>query len=211
MKKLITFLAFASLSSFTTQAQISIGPEVGFNLTSVQAKAEGVSANLDSKAGFRIGAIADIGLTSHLFLRPSIQYAMFGGKDGDVKKLTNESATFSINYLHIPVSVLYKFGETGLGRFYVGVTPYLGYAFGGKTKFAGIEKDLEIGSDKDKDDIKPLDFGAGIKVGYELPLGLYVDASFLQGFSNNDPVGNSDNKQTNRLITIGVGYYLFNF
>jgi hypothetical protein len=39
-------------------------------------------------------------------------------------------------------------------------------------------------------------------------MGLYVDASFVQGLTNNMPGGDADNKMSNRNITIGVGYFI---
>lgn len=207
MKKIILSAMAALITAGAANAQIRFAPEVGLNLSSVGGKSAGASMNSGMNIGARIGAVADIGITDHIFVRPGIQFSMMGGKNGDLKYGT-EDATLAINYIQVPVNLLYKLNGAGEGGLYFGLVPYFGYALGGKHKIGSESKSLEIGSDEAKDDIKALDLGAGIKVGYELPMGLYVDAAFIQGLANLVPGGNSDNKMTNRNITIGVGYFI---
>jgi hypothetical protein len=206
MKKLILSAIATAITFSAVNAQsIAIGPEAGLNLTTVNVKSSGASLNTGFGIGGRVGAVAEIAFTKNLYFRPGLQFSMLGGKDGDYPSGT----TITINYLQLPLNVVYKLGKEGEGRFYFGVTPYLGYALGGKYKNSTISESLKIGSDDATDNVKALDFGAGVKVGYELPMGFYADAAFLQGLSNNQPGGNSDNKMTNRIITVGVGYFLF--
>ncbi len=205
MKKLIVAALAAIVSVSAANAKIGIAPELGLNIASLNGKSIGEGMNSGMKIGARIGAVADIGVTEHIFVRPGLQFSMMGGKDGDL----GDDHSIALNYLHIPINVLYKTGSEGDGRFYVGLVPYLNYALGGKFKTSAGDADIEFGSDEAKDDLKSLDFGAGIKVGYELPMGFYVDASFMQGLSNLIPGGDADNKMANRNISIGVGYFVF--
>lgn len=207
MKKIV--LTIASLITLSAaQAQVRFGPEVGLNLSSVNSKATNPLTNAvdrqtsDMKVGFRIGGVADIALTSHLYLRPGVFFSQMGGKEDILG--SDFKATY--NYIQVPVNVLYKLGTDGGGRFYFGLLPYVGFAIGGKYELASQEVDVEVGDDVAKDDLKALDLGIGIKAGYELPFGMYFDASFMQGVANTAPGGNSDNKNNNRLITIGIGY-----
>lgn len=213
MKKLIAIAALAAATISTASAQMRFGPEVGLNLTSIQTKVDGTSDNSDMKIGARFGAVADIPMTANLYLRPGIQFSMMGGKK-EVKEdffgtTYTYTSTVTLNYIQVPVNILYKFGEEGGGRFYVGLTPYLGFGISGtaKVKFEGESESekIKFGSGDDAD-VKAMDFGAGLKLGYELPMGLYFDVAFLQGLSNNVPKGDSDHKMTNRNITIGIGY-----
>ena len=205
MKKLIVAAVATMLSAGADNAKIGIAPELGLNLASLNGKTMGESMSSGMKIGARIGAVADIGVTENIFVRPGLQFSMLGGKDGDL----GDDVSWSLNYLHIPINVLYKLGSEGDGRFYVGLVPYINYALGGKAKHGDLEADIEFGDDEATDDLKSLDFGAGVKVGYELPMGLYVDASFMQGLSNLVPGGDADNKVSNRNISIGVGYFVF--
>lgn len=209
MKKIIFATLTGLLSASLASAQIGIAPEIGLNLASLSGKGAGESMSSGMKIGGRVGAMVEFGITKNIFVRPGIQYSMLGGKNGDLNKGMDVDVTETINYLQVPVNVLYKFGKPGDGRFYVGVVPYVGFALSGKGKVGDLSVDMEIGSDKTKDDLKPIDFGAGIKVGYELPMGLYFDASYMLGLTNNVPGGDADNKVSNRNITIGVGYFVF--
>ncbi|MBS1615532.1 MAG: PorT family protein [Bacteroidetes bacterium] len=207
MKKIIIASMAALLSAGFASAQVGIAPELGLNLASISGKGGGNSMNSGMLPGARIGGMVELGLTKNIYLRPGLQFSMMGGKGGDLKVLNND-LTMSINYILIPINVLYKLGKAGDGRFYAGLEPYLGFALGGKYKVSGSTTDLKIGGDAGKDDVKPLDFGAGVKVGYELPMGLYFDVAYLLGITNNLPGGNSDNKMSNRNISIGVGYFI---
>lgn len=210
MKKLLAIAALSVATITTASAQLRVGPEVGLNLTTVQKKIMGNSENSDLKVGGRIGIVADLALTNSLYLRPGVQFAMMGGKESVTIPATivtpekTYTTTTDLSYIQVPVNVLYKFGEAGYSRLYIGLTPYVGFAIGGKQKSDGLpDYTIEFGDDKD---MKSLDFGAGLKLGYELPMGLYVDLSYLQGFTNNLPKGNSDNKFNNNNITLGIGY-----
>jgi hypothetical protein len=207
MKKIILSAVAALLTVGAANAQLSIAPEVGLNIASLNGKGGGNSISSGMNIGARVGAVVEFGITNNIFLRPGLQFSMLGGKGGDLK-IGNTEVTETINYIQVPVNVLYKLGEEGDGRFYVGLVPYFGFAIGGKYKVQDVSESLKIGSDEAKDDVKALDLGAGIKVGYELPMGLYVDAAFMQGLANIVPGGNSDNKVMTRNITIGVGYFV---
>ncbi len=207
MKKIIFATIAALLSAGFASAQVGIAPELGLNLASLTGKGGGNSMSSGMLVGARIGGMVELGLTKNIYLRPGLQFSMMGGKGGDLKVL-NTDLTESINYIQVPINILYKLGKAGDGRFYAGLEPYLGFAIGGKYKGGGNSEDLKIGTDDKTDDVKPLDFGAGIKVGYELPMGLYFDVAYLLGITNNLPGGNSDNKMSNRNFTIGVGYFI---
>src|ERR1043165_1174974 len=195
MKKIILAAVAATLVSSAANAQnISFGPEIGLNLSSLTGKTAGKSDNSSILPGARIGAVADIGVTEHIFVRPGIQFSMMGGKD-DVAGVEVKTM---INYIHVPVNVLYKLGEEGESRIYFGIVPYFGYAVSGKQKIGDNSTDLKIGTKEHEDNLKPMDFGAGVKVGYEFPMGLCVDAAFLQGLTNLVPGGDADNKTNTR-------------
>ncbi len=201
MKKIIFAAAAAlSLMAGAAQAQTSFGLEAGLNLTSLGGKVVSESTNSGIMAGARVGGVADIMLTDAIYFRPGIQFSLMGGKNGDFHDLS-----FNINYLQIPLNVLYKLGEEGSNRFYFGLTPYVGVALGGKVKSGSSSEDLKIGDKEGEDDIKRLDFGLGAKVGYEFSMGFGVDASFNQGLSNVFTTSGFDLK--NRNISIGLNYF----
>ncbi|MGB4774970.1 MAG: hypothetical protein WBP45_07360, partial [Daejeonella sp.] len=77
------------------------------------------------------------------------------------------------------------------------------------TKFDG---DLKFGNnynendDENNDDYKPLDFGLNVLAGYQLTNGFNIGANYGLGLANLNPSGNSNNKESNNVISISVGF-----
>lgn len=203
MKKIFLFAASALMIQ-SASAQLSIAPEVGFQMTNVKLKSMGTDVDTKLKPGFRAGVNLDLGITEHLHLQPGLFYSGNGAK----QDLLGVKSTMSVNYLQIPVMLNYMTGEAGDNRFFVGIGPYLGYAFSGKWKSGSTKIDLEIGSDEAKDDIKALDFGANVNVGYMLSNGFYARAFYSMGLSNIATGGDSDNSMKNSGFGIALGYNL---
>jgi hypothetical protein len=134
MKKFIFATLTGLLSAGLASAQIRIAPEVGLNLSSVNMKLGGESLSASMKVGGRVGAMVELGLTKNIFLRPGVQYTMLGGKNTLSFMGVDIDATTTINYIQVPVNVLYKFGNPGESRFYVGLVPYVGFALSAKSE-----------------------------------------------------------------------------
>jgi hypothetical protein len=196
MKKLVILAALSVICIKQSMAQVRFGPELGLNLSSISFKGEDESETSDMKVGFRVGGVADIGITSHLYIQPGIFYSVLGGKQEDV--------TENISYIQVPVHINYKLGEAGGGRFFFGLTPYFGYAISGKIKVGDEDVDLNIGSDEAEDDLKALDFGIGINLGYEMPMGLFFRGQYGFGLANY-ALGDGE-EQRNRNIAITAGW-----
>ncbi len=190
-----------ALIATTANAQLAIAPELGLNLANVTGKSGGVSTDTKMKAGLAIGAVIDLGIADNIYFQPGLFYLMNGAKanTGDV--------TMNINTLQIPLNFVYKLGEEGGNRFFFGVGPYLGYNISANYKAGGNSTTIDIGTDKTKDGLKPLDFGAGVNVGYLMSMGVFVRAHYQMGFANLDPISDADNTMKSSAIGITVGYY----
>lgn len=205
MKKMI-LLASVALIAQTASAQLSIAPEAGFQMTNANIKFGGDKVDTKMKAGFRVGANLDMGLTENLHVQAGLFYSGMGTKkDAQLGGLVPEQ-TISYNYLQIPVYINYMTGKAGDNRFFAGVGPYLGYAIGGKAKMGDNSEDIKIGTEKGEDDIKPMDFGVNVNIGYMLSMGLYARAHYSMGLSNNVPGGDSDFSGKNSGFGISLGY-----
>jgi hypothetical protein len=214
MKKLFLFASAAFITQ-TAFAQLSVAPELGFQMTNVPTKSDGEKVKANLKAGFRIGANLDLTILEQLHLQGGIFYSDKGGKT------TNETlgsgtvvleSTATLNYLEIPFYLNYMTGEAGGNRFFIGAGPYIGYCLGGKTKYknpiTGQDESvtLKVGTDKTNDNIKPLDMGININVGYMLSNNFYARAQYGIGLTNNMPSGNKDNSEKNAGFAISIGY-----
>lgn len=123
-------------------------------------------------------------------------------------------SSINTNYIEVPVNLGYEYKLGKAGGIFITAGPYLGYAFGGKTKAEqfrngvsvnGVnEEDIAIGSEEGVDDMKPLDFDLNFSAGYKLPVGVYIRAQYglgLSNLSNNDIV-----TIKNKVLSFSVGY-----
>jgi len=202
MKK--TFLSIVAVAAFATgvNAQTKFGPELGLNM----AKETQSGYTTSFRAGARIGGIVDIGMGDHFALQPGIFYTMMGtnGKDA----LTNSDANVKLNYIYVPIDLLYKFGETESNRFFVGLGPVVGYCLGGSETFAGSSYTIKVGSGSDyyTGYVKAIDFGANVLIGYELSSGLVIKAGYYAGLSDIQANTALTSKTTNSAIQVSLAW-----
>lgn len=206
MKKLILSLTAVSLFATASNAQLAIAPELGLNLANMAFKTPSVTLNTSMKVGLAVGGVVDLGITDNIYFQPGIFYLMNG--------CNYTGGSYNVSTLQIPLNFEYKFGKDGGTRFFVGVGPYLGYNVGGKVKDDQLgSSSLKIGSAKADangpgDDLKALDLGFGVNVGYLLTSGFYARAHYQMGLVNLDPNGDSNNTVTTSAVGITIGYYL---
>jgi hypothetical protein len=207
MKKLLLIAATAVVAQ-TATAQISVAPEVGFQMTNVKEKTLGEKASNDMKAGLRAGINADFGITNNIHVSAGLFYSGMGtkatqsGEDMGIKY--SYTATLSLDYVQVPVYINYMTGEAGSNRFFAGVGPYLGYALGGKIKVEDESQKVEFGNETGK--MKRMDLGINVNAGYMLSMGIYARAFYSMGLVNYQGNGNSDNSLKNSSFGLTLGY-----
>lgn len=224
MKKNILFVTLLTLISFNSFAQFRIGVEAGANLFSAKYKETApfgysyyaTGPNTSFVVGGKAGLIAEIGITNNIYLQPGAFYTMkgytitFSDYDG-----INYDGKLKANYIEIPINVLYKTGTPETGRFFAGIGPYMAYALSGDISLdasgfgfrANYSESLAIGT-TGTDMVKPLDIGANLSLGYELPLGVFFRAQLSHGLYNTSPQTGVVQKNWGTSITAG---YLLGF
>lgn len=165
--------------------------------------------------GLRAGLVADFGISDNFSINTGLQFVMKGARNEfsvDTPVVNTEyQEKINLNYIEVPVYVQYKTREDGTG-FMVGAGPYFGYAFGGK--IVSQINDTEVGNrelsfgDNANDDIKNLDIGVGLNVGYMLPVGVFVRGYGQYSFSNIYPVPEAKYETKNYGFGLSVGYML---
>ncbi len=194
ISKISVFL-LAICASFTTNAQLHLSPEGGFNLCNIQDK--GMYSTKRTNQGFnrlayRIGIAADVAITRHFSLQPGLFYAKKGQalRCQDLfaqRTFFNDLMNFS--YLELPIRIEYKSNKAGTDRFIMGIGAYAAYAVGGRTTWTSPEwtlyksNNVVIGNNKDND-IAPLDFGVTANIGYEFACGLFIRSYYNYGLAN---------------------------
>jgi hypothetical protein len=214
-RNLLALLAF--LSTTGAVAQISIGVQTGANLSSSKSTSPSVG-DLKGKfvVGFHAGVVADIALTPEVSAMPTLQYIQKGTKSSQQTTLlgttTKVESTVSLNYLELPLNIVYNFelGETA--KLFVGAGPMFSYALSGKVKTSvssplgtnTTTNDAKFGSNQ-TDNFKRFDFGVNGIVGVKLNNGFALSANYTKGLSNLSPADNSKYKGTS--IGLSLNYF----
>ena len=235
MKKFFIIAAMAVARITTANAQeFKVGAKAGFLLSNVSKEdlsftQAGITStaktNTSFKPGFHFGAFIEYGFNEKLWVEAGVDYAFQGGKiksfeviekdnNGNVLSRTKEdvkNTKFNTQQLNIPLWVKYDIN---------GFRPKVGINLGFLTKIEtkGENNEQKTVTESFTPD-KKFDFGLGIGAEYNLPMGLFFDATFnlgLTDLSNKQKVVLNQSggvarivpSQTfkNRVIQIGVGY-----
>lgn len=189
LKKLTTIGAFMLISIGAIHAQtLSIGPVVGINISKFTENA--ASKNL---VGMSAGALANYSVNEHVGLSAKLLFSQLGSK------YTNNNATTRLNYLQMPISLVYYFGEAGKNfrpKIYGG--PYFGRLLSTKD-----ENKNDIGGDI----FKKLDIGGQVGLGfnYLLKSRTWLNADLGYGTSFTNILKNEATKEHNAAITLNLG------
>ena len=236
MNRIITTIAvaFATLTAVNAQ-EFKVGAKAGLNLSTLSiptysyVEKDGNFLNTESadtklKAGFHFGGFVEYGFNEKLWVEAGVDYSFQGTKIKSIeyKKIDLTSGHIetgkteldvSINTQQLNVPLWVKYDIAGF-RPKVGVN--LGYLTKIEIKGEGDNQKEETQSLPPK---KRFDFGLGLGAEYNLPFGLFFDATFNLGLTNlsNESKTELDNQGRvssfrpsaefkNRVIQIGVGY-----
>lgn len=234
MKQLLIVLFLLVVQN--SQAQFRYGAELAgsYNKMSDNKNVWGATAITKSTFGGSIGAIAEYGLIPHLYVQPGILFTMKSSNEEATTKVSIGIPVSSFNiaanggvtmkqaskfyYVEVPVNILYKWGQPGGNRFFVGAGPYVAYGVAGKQT---VKQDISAGafifsfdssirnttSQTFADDsfgYQKLDYGFKVCEGYEFSNGLFFRGEFALGIPNlsNYP----DAKSRNMSFSLRVGY-----
>lgn len=131
------------------------------------------------RVGFHLGFVADlpIGNKPHFFFQPGVIYYNKGRKfaqrfDTSISVITSQTGTQYLNYIDIPLNLVYKFGKKA--KFLIGGGPYGSFFYTGKetsktTRRTGATEtennDLPVG--KKPGQYRILNYGVNGLIGFE--------------------------------------------
>ncbi len=175
MKKLI-LLAIAVIGfTLTANAQkVKFGFKGGLNLANINLEVAGNDIDTDSRTGYHIGAVLQLGLGDTFILQPELLYSAQGTKD------------FDIDYLNIPVLAKLKFAKI----FSVEAGPQFGFVVNDGVKDAFLST-----VESESFDISGA-VGAGVEVGP-------VFGQIRYNFGLTDVVDGFDGKNSAFQISVG--------
>ena len=210
MKKLILALSVLSVTGVAANAQLRFAPVAGATFSSPATKGD----MLDKKMapGFYVGGLLDYSISRYFSIQAGLDLAMKGyhGKGNELGFDMDEKV--NPFYIELPVNAVGKL-PVGDGNIFLAVGPYVGYGIAGKIKITSsapgedMDEKIKWGSDKNKDNMKPFDFGMNIGAGYEFGNGLFANIGYQAGLINTIPGGNSDFSYKTGVIKLGLGFF----
>lgn len=234
MKKIFIIAAMAVAGMTTANAQeFKVGAKAGFLMSNVSVDSPSyieagklITSKLNTafRPGFHFGAFIEYGFNEKIWVEAGVDYAFQGANlksvestvinvsDGSLffsKKANIKNGWLKTQQFNIPLWVKYDIS---------GFRPKVGVNLGFLSK---VKANLEIeGRPVVENTInesltpdKKFDFGLGFGAEYNLPMGLFFDATFNLGLTklstkekNDDGTYSEGGKFKNRVFQIGVGY-----
>ncbi|GAP71191.1 hypothetical protein SAMD00024442_1_4 [Candidatus Symbiothrix dinenymphae] len=204
--------------SYTTVKRYSNYPTTKFGITGGLGLLkfyvdEPTNNEPDATFGFQAGLIVDFPLSESFSLVPELLYAQRGADFSDIA-VSGTSTIMTLNYLQLPVNVMYKKEMTPSSNFLLFAGVYAGYGIDGKSEVEnysdgeysvddGSSGDLKFGSGEDE--INPLDFGINAGLGFLFGDIFFVKMQLSKGVTN---ISNSPNTTiTNFRYGIDIGFF----
>lgn len=164
----------------------------GLNLQNLNGKAfNGDKLSNDMLMGYHFGFNAQIPIAPEFYFQPGLLYSVKGAKN----KSTASTSTTKINYLEMPLNMVYK-AALGNGFIMLGFGPYVAYGIGGNVKTEGtlatVDSKIKFKSTVSATDLeapyyKAFDAGANIFFGYEMANGVFAQLNTQFGMLNINP------------------------
>jgi hypothetical protein len=183
MKKYFTLLLILAAFTSFSLAQMQIGPKAGLNISDLSG--DDIS-NTDSKTGFSGGVFFMYQFNKMFAVQPEAYYTMKGAKSKGTIEGYDYTATWSLDYIEIPVLLKLLIPIEGASinpAIFAG--PSVGFNTTHKIK-------VEVGgqsSEQDITDITSTDFGLVFGGGLGFPVGtneLGFDVRYILGLSTID-------------------------
>ncbi len=209
----------------SVMAQNGVGLEAGGSMAYMRledATNTGTITKTSMIGGAKLGGVADLSLDKHFYLQSGLYFSMKGTNvtthfDGRpyTNSVIDQKGHYRINYLELPLNILFKTGVQGKGRFFFGGGAYAGYGpkSKGNTKITGyldagagnvtpVDTTVSQKTDMGKGS---WDVGALVNAGFEWYNGLFIRANYEIGVKNLD--SQAGFVQKTRAVTLSVGYY----
>ena len=214
MKKTIliftVFLCCLQLTGFAQKARV--GLTGGVSIANMSKTLGGLDKDGEYRFGIAGGMLVDVPLgKKHKFsFQPSVDYVQKGESEVPLAPI-NKSYT-ALRYAEMPLNFVYNL-KWGKGVFYLGGGPYMAFNLPSKKVSQipsnKIETDVSFG-DKSTDDLRGIDYGGDVLLGYRMANGIFVSANYTQGARNlyhvEEVPGAFNNKIKNIAFGIRIGF-----
>ncbi len=205
MQKLLLSIIAATLlfQTYAQESEFQLGAKAGLNFASLNGDLE----DAKGRTSFHLGGMVEVPLTDKLSVQPELLFSSQGAKF--------DSDALSLNYVNVPIMAKYYVTE----EISIEAGPYVGFLLSANFKYETEDDDLNPNTSGErsntkasekqdvKDDIKSLDFGLNIGLGYKMPSGLNFAARYTLGLANASDFENSTQEFKNGVFQLSVGYF----
>lgn len=195
MQKKLIILTFISLATLNAYSQnVSIGPIIGFNYTKI-SNTEGS----EFKPGINTGIFLNYSTKTDFGLNASVIYSQLGGD------LVNSDNFIRLNYLQIPVNLVYYFGEgmkKGAFRPKIFLGPYVGFLLSANSPGFTDEQTLKQLNTSDLG----INIGTGFNFAIQSQTWINVDLKYGHGLTQVPKVFNYQNRALS--LSVGISFPL---
>jgi OOP family OmpA-OmpF porin len=202
MKNLCTFVAVVFFAA-ASHAQYRVGMLMGPHQSTVLEQNDlpgwdAMKNNYSARTGIHFGFTANLAFKqgSNLFFQPGLIYYNKGRKfaarfDTTVSTTLAINSSEHLNYLELPLNVVYKFQLGRNAKFIIGAGPYLSFFYTGKLKTETISKTGDYDVDENKDPAvgdgpgkyATMDYGANGLAGFEFGR-VFLTANYSRGLKD---------------------------
>ena len=178
------------VASPVSAQEISGGGKVGFIVSNLSSAED---FDPTTKSGFAAGGFVSIGINDLFSIQPEVLFVQKGAKlteDGD-------EATLKLNYVEVPILVVFTIQTSGNVTPFVYAGPSFGMNTSAQVEFEGEEED--VGDEVKGSDVSIV-FGGGVKVG-----GFMVEARYAAGVSAINE-GETDENIRTRAFMVLAGF-----
>ncbi len=203
MKKVIlTAFVLGTITTAVAQQQVKFGPKAGLNFANLSG-----DDNSDMLTGFHVGAVAEIKFNEKFSIQPEVVYSAQGSSRSGSTTLLGITSSFEgkqkLDYINVPIMAKYYI----IDGFSVEAGPQIGFLMKAEseldTTIAGVNSNVK---GDNKDSFKSTDFGLGLGLAYDLPVGLFVNARYNLGLSDIRENTSAGDAVKNNVIQVGIGY-----
>ncbi len=211
-----TFLLLIAVFICTNvHAQLGYGPEVSLGSSSMHfvPNSAFTSSSTSGIFSYRLGGVIDAPFTKHLYFQSGLSFSHKGGDRNYSFYVSDslndaESRSLVLNYIDLPLTIVYKTRSQGKGRAILGMGATMSYLIGGTSTLnahgAYNDTAFTVHSKTTPDQIlRKFDIGANFFIGYELPTGLYFKVYYLSGVKD---LGLTSEVSKNKMWGISAGF-----
>lgn len=226
MKKMAAALLLCSCFIFHAHAQLRTAIAGGAHMSSVPGNSspqwDSLNYNYSSRTGFHIGLLAETHLfnSNNLYLQTGMYYTNKGrkfstGADSSSTGITKVTGSQFVNYMEIPLNIVFKKDIGKNSRIIVGGGPYASFLFSGRESKsvyysngnvdASENTSLKIPRSSGK--YRNMDFGVSALAGVEFGK-LFITANFSRGLSQFYTANTNTGSFKNQVVGATIGFYL---